>query len=234
MQQEAVPQPDKELILHYIDKVHSSLTGTITALNRVWILLVVFSFILIILCFGLVSTSNSGFSYGGLNLIVPFWIIIFGGAWVIGILFIYMLSLETQRGVLVEEIIKLYKSIGYENDSMKLGGTGALEIPNMMTIAIESIKFESIINIPLSATFVVVLLVPLGAEIIACYKTIATFGWKWWIIASFLLLFLLSISYLISYVHSILSESPATRGKAQSDSLPVNPNEENNPLTRKL
>jgi|SRR5579859_5949084 len=208
-------QPEKELVLHYIDKVHSSLTGTITALNRVWILLVVFSFILIILCFGLVSTGNSGFSYGGLNLIVPLWIIIFGGAWVIGILFIYLLSLETQRGELVDEIVKLYQSIGYENNSMKLRGTGALEIPNMMSIVIESIKFKSIMDPLLLVIFGVVFLIPLGAEGIACYKIIAVFGWKWWIIVSFLLLFLLTISYLITYVRSILSElsgSPATRG----------------------
>ncbi len=174
-------EPDKDVVLHYIDKVHNALTETVQVLNCIGILLTLLSIFTIALSVGLVS-ANHNYSIGGLNFVISYWIIIMSGAWATGILSIYYMSLDNHRAILRDEIMQLYKSIGYENGSMKYGGTSALEVPNMMIFLIEvqlfrefkTVRFiDRIVNISI---FGFISLVPIVTEIFACYKLIALLG----------------------------------------------------------
>lgn len=200
-------EPDKEVVLHYIDKVHNGLTETVQILNRIGILLALLSIFTIALSAGLVS-ANQNYSFEGLNFVISYWIIIMSGAWATGILSIYYMSLDNHRTMLRDEIIQLYRSIGYENTSMKDGGTGALEVPNMMILLIEvqlfrefkTVKFiDRVITLSI---FGFISLIPIVTEIFAFYKFTILLGLVWWGLASFIILFLLTMSYFIAMLRN--------------------------------
>jgi|GraSoiStandDraft_15_1057317.scaffolds.fasta_scaffold256703_2 hypothetical protein len=71
---EQMEKPDKDVTLHYIDKLHATLLETGKSLNGVDFALTSFSIILIALSLGLATMSRE-LSFDGLNLAFSFWLV---------------------------------------------------------------------------------------------------------------------------------------------------------------
>lgn len=84
---------DRELVLHYIDKLYTIYGEMGREYNRIFFLLILASFIVFGLSLGIVSVDRS-FAFGGLTVGVNSGLLLIGGSTLIGVLLIYMLSLN--------------------------------------------------------------------------------------------------------------------------------------------
>ncbi len=196
---------DRELTLHYIDKVHTSLLETGQSINRSIVSLALLVVIILALSSGIVSV-NQNISLGGFNFNVSISIVLTGGAWAIGLLFIYILGLDYHDSILRDTILRLYKSLGFSDESMFDLESNSLEFPNILTITLNTKRMPSyflgkaIYIISLILAFSFFLIGPIIAQIIAGYKMVLLYGATWWIWLSFSLIVLITVSRLVSFL----------------------------------
>jgi hypothetical protein len=190
---------DKDIILHHIDKVYDNLSQTTQTTNRIKLIEVVLSLIIIALSLGLVSV-NQQVSLFGLNITVPLWLFILGCTWIIGVVFVFFQFLDAQRAALASKIIELYKSIGYSYNEMATYLPDTM--PNLFFNSFvkygffKRAKFRKIIILLLSlAMSLSITFIALFAQIVAYYKVISLVGFLWWVIVSLVLQFVLTVPY---------------------------------------
>src|SRR3989442_9874465 len=79
---------EKDIVLHYIDKLHTFVIVNERTRGRISVFLLLSSCAVIMLSTGIVSTDQT-LSIGTLALAIPYWLALMAGAWIVGILFIY-------------------------------------------------------------------------------------------------------------------------------------------------
>lgn len=194
--------PGTDVVLHQIDKIYDNLAYTKQTMNRIGILGVVLSLIMIALSFGLVSAGQQ-LSVIGLTLTVPLWLFILGGTWIIGVLFVYYHVLDAYDDKLANRIVELYSSIGYTDENMDNFFPKSFNFILMTTFPKLTMLKKSDFNkvIVLSITLVIalfIIFIPLIAQIIAYYKVVSLVGGIWWVILSLCLQFLITVPYAIA------------------------------------
>jgi hypothetical protein len=193
---------DKDIILHHIDKIYDNLSQTTQTTNRIKLLEVILSLIIIALSFSLVSADQQ-VSLFGLTLTVPLWLFILGCTWIIGVLFIFFQFLDEKRDILSKKVVELYKAVGYSYNCM------SNYLPNIIaSMLIDSFfkygffkraRFRIIIILLQSyAIAFFIVFVALFAQIIAYYKILSLVGWSWLVIVSLSLQFIFTVPYLIT------------------------------------
>jgi hypothetical protein len=203
LSRQIVEEPDeKDLLQDYIDKAYEGLKETGKSINRVIILSISLSLIIITVSTGIVSLGQN-FSIFGLNFGIPGWIILLAGSWIIGALYIYLISLLKRNTILENSIQKYYQTVNNSINS-KVSLIKSLDI---FTIVIFTIKDYSLHGILFFFNFALVgivaisiFLIPIAAQIFAAYKMLVIFSGAWWLLISFPFLILICFIDMIDFI----------------------------------
>lgn len=196
---------EKDLTLHYIDKIHVSLIETGKAINRNLIYIVILSLLLIALGSGLLEAEKN-ISVAGLVFSFPYWTISYAGAWILIFYYVSFIGLIGHETRLRDAILRLYKKIGFSDQSMEELQANPLEYPNFVTTSVS----ERNIGIGLAETpirliiMAVILILPLFAEGYVAYRLVAIQNYSIWMILSFAAILLVGITYLVALLRATL------------------------------
>lgn len=202
---------DRELVLHYIDKLHTAYVETGQALNRYLFLLVITAFLIFGLSLGIVTIDRS-FSFGGLTVAINSGLILIGGSALIGMLYIYVLSLYEAEIRLRIKIVQLYRSVGLEEDIfLKVGnGMTVLGFGGILEVfSTDMYKIRGGIGVGAVIALIymgVIVFFPIVAQIAACWRMVSLFGGAVWVIAPMALILLITA---ISFIFFGLSDPGA-------------------------
>lgn len=125
---------NRDAVLNYIDKAHQNLHIIGKKSNRVIGLVVPICLVVLAFCYNVISLSNS-ITFLGLTieLTTTLLLVILCSVCYMLQVFLYGLGIkETENSDL---IIKLYKDLGFENESMVNENACVLEYPNPLTVA---------------------------------------------------------------------------------------------------
>ena len=127
------PIQERELTLHYIERIHETMLATGTSINRAYLLQCVCSAITILLSFGIAKSDNQ-LSLAGLEIHVPVWMIVLGFSVIVAALFSYLVGLSNHLRRLRRIIVKLYFDIGYPNPYSNKAIAHPLEYPDISSV----------------------------------------------------------------------------------------------------
>jgi len=195
---------DKDITLHYIDKLHNSLLESGKALNRNLIVSIIASLVLFGLSKGIVTVEDK-ISILGANLKIQSWIITLIITWLIAIAFIRILGMARHESRIRDTIIRLYEEISFSDESMKDEEANPLEYPSILTILTSSKNLKlgkAWLLVSIVAAFMIMLL-PFLAVGYAHFILFSLHGPKWWLIASVIAVAGLMIIYTVSFVRSM-------------------------------
>ncbi len=194
---------EKDIVLHYIDKLHAFMIVNERTRGRISVLLFLASCAVIILSNGIVSTDQT-LSIGALVLAIPYWLALLAGAWIVGILFIYFRITMKHGMLLVNTINRLYQSVGYRDESFIEARPTAIYNSHIMAV-MHAYKLMSNANFNKilytwggNLVLLVWVVIPALAEALACYRMVILFGSVWWVIFSFFALFGITVGYLFA------------------------------------
>lgn len=187
---------NKEMKLHFIDRASTALTETNQTLNRILIALIVICFIIIALSIGIVSVQP-GVTVAGLNVSVPFALILIAGSLLTPFLLIYYMIINNRRKSLINTIYRLYKDISYHDEGFDKYYGSLIDTFNFQTFAFDyrnkDDKLFNLFNNTSIALFAIIgLLTPLTTPIFALYRLIYLYGWTWWLILNIFIVILLT------------------------------------------
>jgi hypothetical protein len=193
---------EKELLQNYIDKAYEGLNEIGKTINNVILLSISLSLIIITISTGIVSVSQK-FSIFGLDFTIPSWIVLLGGPWLIGALYIYLISLLKRNTVLENSIQKYYQVVNAKVHS-KVPLIKSLDIFTIVIFTIRDysthramLLFNLILGIIVA---IAIFLFPIAAQITAAYRMLSIFGSAWWVIASFLFLLVMCFGTMIDFI----------------------------------
>jgi hypothetical protein len=107
----------RQLVLHYIDKTHSTYVEISKTVNKVSVFLILFSLLVIAISIGVIS-ANQEVSVAGMKLEITYWVILLSSVWVIGCCFAYMAALFCHASYIQNTILRLYASIGFSDETL--------------------------------------------------------------------------------------------------------------------
>lgn len=210
---EAPQKPvDRELVLHYIDKLYVAYIESVHALNRAALLLIIVSLLVFGLSLGIIAVDSS-FALGGLTVGANSALILITGSVFISLLLIFFFSLIGAIDSLVDKIFGLYRSVGME-ENMPLGGNkdggNKLGYAGILEIFISEMFRSGDLDTPLGVIGAIIyigvfFLFPIIAQIAAVWRMILLFEWTWWLILSFTLIFSITMAYTVYFIKQIFS-----------------------------
>jgi hypothetical protein len=107
------------------------------------------------------------------------------------------------------KIFQLYKSIGLDEKTFYKDISGELRLSFAGVREIDSPEIYGqgwlgkVMKLFVGLVLVgAIFLFPLTAQVIACWRMIILFGWTWWVIVPFAILFLVTINYTILFAIS--------------------------------
>jgi hypothetical protein len=205
---------DQVEVLNYIDKLHSLQTESGKAINRTYALLLGFCLLTVAVSSGM-AVADTKFTIIGLNVAFPSWAPPYIGAWLVFILYVQLLSFVSHENRLRETILALYKEIGFEHDSLKSRQVNLLEYPNVVNLiaSSENLPLGFIDALVTLMLVVLILISPLIAQGYVAFRMLATHGPRWWLICSFLLIFVFMIVYLVAFVRWLLGAAHQIVGR---------------------
>ncbi len=177
----------KELIQSHIDKLFSNLQKGWDVRNRLFIATTILSIILIGISSGALS-EISNITAGGLNVKVSITVLVCVGIFGLTVLFGALSTIDLHNDTIRKEIIRLYNSIGYDDEGLLDIERTPLINPHYIDAAIHTIFIrekpsswfiranDTIENILASITLV---LLPIGAQIVASIWVAAQYSWHW-------------------------------------------------------
>lgn len=209
VEQETKNPPDKDITLHYIDKTYDTMKHLWESATRILMTETILSFLVICLSSGIVSMEDQ-VEISGLKFKIALWLILGGGSLAISVLFMAFYTLDSHSNRLANKIRQLYESLDYKEKSLSDPSISPFDTPNILISAINLILSEKkpryryaiwFDNVTTSiGVLMLLLLLPLGAEICAGVKVASSFGWKWWSWLPFAILVITTISSFITYL----------------------------------
>jgi hypothetical protein len=195
-----IDNPKSEQILHYIDKVHNTLSETGKAINYAMYMLVFLSSALLAISIGLIDVDSRDFSMGGFKFSTSIWILIICASWVIGFLYISITAFSIREAELRDTIIRLYESLDYHDLSMDNLDSNPLETPNIFTVILnfnpKSASGKCIYFITEILGLGLIGIFPIVVQLIAAYNLSYAFNLSWLASISILVLSLIELFYL--------------------------------------
>jgi hypothetical protein len=201
---------DKELILHYIDKIHSVQMDTVRRTNSIFAIQTIFALLLIAYCTGIISVDEQ-IAFGGMKINVASQFFLLGGAYLIGVLYIHYLGLSMHRHRITDTIIQLYATFNFA-DRREAGETVLIEPAEIINTTLSPKRFGfphaspcawNTVGVPFT---IALFLLPLFAQILAAYRMIKFFGWEPWVTIPFIILLAVIFIYLISFIQEASHE----------------------------
>jgi hypothetical protein len=191
----------------FYEKVYDLLLESGKTINRMISLTILLSFLLIIISTGDVTIDE--ISFVGIKLKITAALILLGGAWIIGALYIYVIGLTKYNLALQEKINVRYEKFLEKNN--KFIGYVFILSPNIVFTIIATLTQPGTSSLPKLYTgafnlfvFVIIgaalLLFPLVAQLFAYLKVINLFHGTFWIWITFILLFVITLGDLISFL----------------------------------
>jgi hypothetical protein len=199
---EIVNKIDKQLSLQFMNQLTTTLFQTGRIKNRVFILLLLLSLIVLGICSGTIEASDT-IVFSGINFKVPTWVMLIISNWIVGVIMVYHLALFAHAEILEAEIYSIYKSLGYDIKREWILKSSPFRYPdfhNMMMNMLHS-GVQEIASIVISFLYMVtVFFGPIVAQFLSSYRLVSIFGWTWWIILNCTLVLIVSILYAIGWV----------------------------------
>ncbi len=192
---------EKELALHYIDKVHMSLLETGKAINRYAMYVVTTSLLLMALGTGLLDVGKT-ISISGLSISIPSWVISYVGAWILIFFYGSFLGLINHENWLYKVVIRLYRSIGFSDESMESHSENTLEYPGVLTISASKRSLGKAHSPFIILYAGVLILFPMVAEVYVAYKLLVSQNYSLLMIFSFCLIFLIGFTHFVGLFQS--------------------------------
>lgn len=210
MANQASQTPDQTLTLNYIDKIYGTMGRVWDGSTRILLTETVLSLLMISLSAGIISVDEQ-VEFGGLKFKIALWGILGGGALLIGILFMSLLTMETHAWYLAKEIRRLYKAIGYEEKLLDKPAVNPFDTPNILVSSMSILAIEKrpqrfrfalwFDNVTTAVGVLFLLLIlPIGAEVAAGLRLSSSFGWKWWTWLPFAILILINLLSFVTFV----------------------------------
>ena len=196
---------DKEVVLHHIDKLYSTQTMVWRSINRIVLTAMILSFMLIALSTKFISLEEV-VDIAGVRLKVSLAVLLSAGALTIAVLvagYISQLNHAMQFG---DEIKRLYSAIGYEAPEQADLDVDAFEVQSyVVSIMAPAYRGKESPNRLLrwantgttAIPIIVLVLIPIGAQIAAGLRVASLFGWRWWILVLFSLLVTATVSIVV-------------------------------------
>ncbi len=190
--------------LDYMDKMHSALTDIWGKANRALTIQFLTCLALIALSTGLASPIE-GVVVGGMDLKVIPAVIFVGGAWIVGLLFVYLYALKCREVELKAPIRRQYESLGYPAgwDYQYLRSR---MIDEIVVSAVQNggHAFTAVVgSVSNIIRIAVVHILPLAAIGLAACKAVELYGWAWWVPVAFAPLFVMVIVYVVAAVAKV-------------------------------
>jgi hypothetical protein len=200
--------PDKDVTLNYIDKMFGALINLWGVKNRVGVIAIVLSSLLLVISVGWVSTKPD-FSLGGLGLKMTFSAVLAGSMVFVTALVAYYYFLHVRSEEMAKEIIDLYGTLNYSTENMRDLVLGPFESMDPLITFITPLSSKSqptkrFIRFFNGAVGIFVLLVlhlalPIVAESAAILRLASIVGWeRFWIWMPFVLLVVITITVSIA------------------------------------
>lgn len=214
MDETRLKDPDQAVVLNYIDKVYASLGRAWILENRLTLVTLILSLLLLIISAGVVSPQER-FSFGGLELAASLAGFLAGGIVIVTSLVIFFYSLAVRTVALQNEIRRLYATINYrrERNAMVDALTSPFQGENAIAMLLGPLLSERIRPknkmiehydriVALSILFLIILL-PMAAEAAALLKLAAIVGWeRYWLWLPLILFILATITAPAVYLFS--------------------------------
>jgi hypothetical protein len=195
------------MIIQIIDRTYEFMQRLWDTSNRILLTQTVLSILTIGLSVGMLSVEEQ-IEIGGLKVKLAIWILVGGGAFLVGVLLMSFYTIESHAMILGDQLRTLYREAGgklldYPVDTI-------FDTPNVMVSSISFLnrpkpnRFAFLIKLDNVTTFAAVatliLLLPLAAEVLAAVKVSSSFGWKWWSWFPFVVLILGSLSSFVTFL----------------------------------
>jgi hypothetical protein len=195
--------PDKELTFFLLDKLYAQLLECDRAWNRNVIFQLLGSFGLITFAVGVISVNQ--FGIGGFSFNIGPALLLIGGAVMVGLFTIHYYNLSFYRGSLRVQVTGMSQLLGL-NPETSVGLHFLLASPDMaaaMLLPIAKSKMFGRINlIPIVTGGLFSAFLPLLAQAAAFWKLVVLYGWNWWDILAFVIIFGITASFFASdYVY---------------------------------
>jgi hypothetical protein len=196
------PTPDKETVLHHIDKLYSTQALIWESLNRIVLTEVILSVVLIALSSGIISLDES-VEITGLKIKISLSVVLSVGAVLIAMLMTQFVSQFRHSFIFRDKIEALYSSLGY-TDPARETKAEAFSPPGSFWSIFATTKdtssnwFISTFSVSFSILMLlgVLAIMPLIAQVVCGLKVAALFGYQWWIYLLFGLLVVFTIIFI--------------------------------------
>lgn len=197
---------DKEVVLHHIDKLYLTQNVVWQSMNRIVLAVIAISLLLIALSTGFISLEEA-IDVGGIRLKVSLAVLLSGGACSIAAFLTAFLSQWNHADQYGAEIKRLYGTLNYKTPLDSKPDVDAFEVPSFyQSLNADMIRSQTSSNtfvqwsslLVAAFTLAVLVVVPIGAQVAAGLRVASLFGWRWWIVALFMLLVGLTISLVIA------------------------------------
>lgn len=210
--------------LNYIDKVHAARNDTARSLNRVVLVTLTVSLLLVLAAVGLVSPQGKiSVSVLGANLKVSFVVLLASGMVLIACLTVYIRALILRMWALYEELPRLYMAIGFEREMVAMQdaltspflslshGRILLASPSSQQYKAQGTVERKYERFTFYAVTAAIAVSPTLAEIFAAVKVIDLVRWQLYPIGWQLLLGLLLIPIAVTITTAWSSKDPSRR-----------------------
>ena len=200
---------DRELLLHYIDKLHGSLLETGRTMNRVILWMAILSLFALAIAIGVVE-SDGILAMSGVNFRLPISVLLLGSSGLLAILFVYFLALSKYEERIKTAIISMYDDLDFTQIREDEDVIHPLEFPNMILLLFISDRLRRPPSrtrdvIAVTVVFMVISALPIAAEIASFLRVIQVHGVTWWSIAWYICIAALTAFYLWHYVSELRS-----------------------------
>lgn len=195
--------------LHGVDRSYDFLQRLWDTSNRLLLSVTISSVLLIGIAVGMLTVDEQ-VEILGLKFKLASWVIFGGGAFVIAMLLMSFHTIEAHAMVVGDAVRDLYKSAGAEQ-LLKYPLDGIFDTPNVMVSAVSFLneeaqpkRFKTLVKTDNAATLVIVFILiiglPLAAEIMAGIRIASLYSWRWWAWSPFVGLILLNLASFATFM----------------------------------
>jgi hypothetical protein len=201
-QTSSIENPDKDIVLHYIDKLYSTQAKIWESMNRIVLTEVILSIILISLSSGIISLDEN-VEVTGLKIKISLSVVLSLGSLIIATLFTQFASQLKHSFTFREKIEELYSSLGYSVPLLDTKSE-AFQPPGFFGSIVATIRDDSsnkfISGFSILFTIImlggVMIIMPVAAQIACGLKVAALFDHRWWIYLLFGVLVIFTILFI--------------------------------------
>lgn len=197
---------NSDLVKSHIDKLFSNLQKSWNVRGRIFIATILISVLLIGISSGTLSDIDN-ISAAGIKVKVSISVLVSAAIFSITILYGALASIDLHSDRLRDEIIRLYKSLGYSDKGLLERSRTPLEGPNIIQSAIHRLdwsikdKFRIIfINDILVAIIAIAsfIIIPISSQIVGSIWLITQFGWHYLAVAGSIICVLATLLVIVS------------------------------------